>query len=234
MCSSEGLHERYVNPNTDFAFELLFGTDSNKEILMGFLNALFHGEQVFKDVTYLNMEHPDSREDDRRAIFDVYCENEKGEKILIEMQKGEQPFFKDRSIYYSTLPIRKQAMKDGLWNYGTKTVYIINILNFTFDDTDASRFLHKVGLMETTTHKVFNNELTFFYLEMPKFHKTEEELETPFDKWMFVLKNLSQLTELPAALREHVFHRLFEVAEIARLSPEKLYAYEESLKACRD
>ena len=95
MCS-EGLRERYVNPYTDFAFKLLFGTDLNKEILIGFLNALFDGKQVIEDVIYLNTEHLGSKEIDRRAVFDVYCENEKGEKILIEMQRGEQQFFKDR------------------------------------------------------------------------------------------------------------------------------------------
>lgn len=80
---SEGLRERYVNPYTDFAFKLLFGTDLNKEILIGFLNALFNGEQIIEDVTYLNTEHLGSREPERRAVFDVYCQNEKGEKILI-------------------------------------------------------------------------------------------------------------------------------------------------------
>ena len=63
MCS-EGLRERYVNPYTDFAFKLLFGTDLNKEILIGFLNALFDGKQVIEDVIYLNTEHLGSKETD--------------------------------------------------------------------------------------------------------------------------------------------------------------------------
>lgn len=233
MCS-EGLREKYVNPYTDFAFKLLFGTDLNKEILIGFLNALFNGKQVIKDVTYLNTEHLGSREADRRAVFDVYCENEKGEKILIEMQKGEQQFFKDRSIYYATYPIREQAIKGEVWNYELKAVYIIGILNFTFDDVKSPKFHHEVKLLEVDTHEIFYDKLTFVYLEMPKFHKNEQELETLFDKWMFVLKNLSRLMERPAALQERVFNRLFEAAEIARFSPEKLYAYEESLKVYRD
>lgn len=233
MCS-EGLCEKYVNPYTDFAFTLLFGTDLNKEILIGFLNALFNGEQVIENVTYLNTEHLGSRETDRRAVFDVYCENEKGEKILIEMQKGEQQFFKDRSLYYSTFPIREQAVKGEIWDYELKAVYIIGILNFTFEGMKSTHFHHEVKLMETVTHEVFNDKLTFVYLEMPKFHKTEHELETLFDKWMFVLKNLSRLMERPAALQERVFNRLFEAAEIAKFSPEKLYAYEESLKVYRD
>lgn len=225
MCKEE-LCQRYINPYTDFAFKRLFGTESNKEILMGFLNALFRGKQVIEDITYLDITHPDNREADRQAVFDVYCKNQKGEEILIEMQKGEQPFFKDRSIYFSTLPIREQAIKDGLWNYGAKTIYIISILNFTFDDTDASQFLHEVRLMETTTHKVFYDELSFIYLEMPKFRKTEYELEKPLDKWAFAIKALPGLTERPSILQGPEFNRLFEAAEIAKLSPEERCAYE--------
>ena len=171
MCS-EGLRERYVNPYTNFAFKLLFGTDLNKEILIGFLNALFDGKQVIEDVTYLNTEHLGSKEIDRRAVFDVYCENEKGEKILIEMQRGEQQFFKDRSIYYATYPIREQAIKGEIWDYELKAVYVIGILNFALDDVSSSGFRHEVKLMDTTTHEVFFDKLTFVYLEMPKFHKT--------------------------------------------------------------
>lgn len=226
--------ERYVNPYTDFAFKLLFGTDLNKEILIGFLNALFQGEQVIEDVTYLNTEHLGRQEIDRRAVFDVYCENEKGEKILIEMQRGEQQFFKDRSLYYATYPIREQAAKGPVWDYELKAVYVIGILNFTLEDVTAPEFRHEVKLMDTSTHEVFFDKLTFIYLEMPKFHKTEQELETLFDKWMFVLKNLARLMERPVALQERVFNRLFEAAEIAQFSKEDLYAYEDSLKVYRD
>lgn len=225
MCNKE-LRQRYINPYTDFAFKRLFGTESNKEILIGFLNALFHGKQTIEDVTYLDITHAGNGETDRQAVFDVYCRNQKGEEILIEMQKGEQPFFKDRSIYFSTLPIREQAIKDGLWNYGAKTIYIISILNFTFDDTDTVQFFHEVRLMETTTHEVFYDDLSFIYLEMPKFRKTEHELETPLDKWMFALKALPGLTERPAVLQGSEFNRLFEVAEIAKFSSDEHCAYE--------
>ena len=100
---TEGIQDKYVNPYTDFGFKLLFGTAMNKELLISFLNALLFKEEVIKDVTYLNAEHLGTQEYDRRAVFDVYCENEKGEKFLVEMQRGEQQFFKDRSVFYSTL-----------------------------------------------------------------------------------------------------------------------------------
>ena len=99
---TEGIIDRYVNFYTDFAFKKLFGTEMNKDLLISFLNALLQGREVVLDVNYLNTEHLGTQEYDRRAVFDVYCKNDKGEVFLVEMQKGEQQFFKDRSIYYST------------------------------------------------------------------------------------------------------------------------------------
>ena len=230
---TEGIQDKYINPYTDFGFKLLFGTAMNKELLISFLNALLFKEETVKDVTYLNAEHLDTQEYDRRAVFDVYCENEKGEKFLVEMQRGEQQFFKDRSVYYATFPIREQSQR-GKWDYELKAVYIIGILNFTFNDTDGDYFHHEVKLVDLYTHKVFYDKLTFIYLEMPKFNKKEDELESMFDKWLFVLRNLSSLFERPRALQNRVFDRLFEAAEIAKLNPKELGEYWESLKNFRD
>lgn len=84
--------DRYVNPYTDFGFKMLFGSEINKELLISFVNSLLGGREVIRDLKYLNTEHLGTSERDRRAVFDVYCENERGEKILVEMQRGEQQF----------------------------------------------------------------------------------------------------------------------------------------------
>ena len=231
MCS-EGIYERYVNFYTDFAFKKLFGTEVNKDLLISFLNALLHGREEIREITYLNTEHLGTQEYDRRAVFDVYCKNEKGEYFLVEMQKGEQQFFKDRSIYYSTFAIREQAPR-GEWNYGLKGIYTIGILNFCFENTDPS-YYHEVKLLDTKTKEVFYDKLTFIYLEMPKFTKTEAELETLFDKWLYAIRNLASLMERPRTLQEKVFQHLFDAAEIAKFDKKERYEYEESLKAYRD
>lgn len=232
---TDAFPERYINPYTDFGFKLLFGTPMNKDLLIGFLNSLLHLEHEITDVTYLNTEHLSMAEWDRKAVFDVYCENTVGEKFIVEMQKAGQKFFKDRSVYYASFPIREQA-KRGDWDYELKAVYTIGILNFVFDEDrdDENYFHHEVKLMDVHRKEVFYDKLTFIYLEMPKFRKSEDELVTPFDKWMFVLHNLSRLLERPAALQERVFTRLFEAAEIAKFTPQKRMEYEESLKVYRD
>ena len=225
--------DRYVNFYTDFAFKKLFGTEMNKDLLISFLNALLQGREVVLDVNYLNTEHLGTQEYDRRAVFDVYCKNDKGEVFLVEMQKGEQQFFKDRSIYYSTFAIREQAPR-GEWNYELKGVYTIGILNFCFDKEREGNYYHEVKLMDTATKEVFYDKLVFIYLEMPKFTKQENELESLFDKWLYVIRNLAALMERPRVLQEKVFAHLFEAAEIAKFSKGERYEYEESLKAYRD
>ena len=163
------IQERYVNPYTDFGFKKLFGTAMNKELLISFLNALFSGREVVRDITYLNSEHLGSAEPDRKAVFDVYCENERGEKFIAEIQKGEQQFFKDRSIYYATFPIREQA-KRGEWDYELKAVYTVAILNFTLDDTNkAKECFHEVKLLDTQTHEVFYDTIPSILTFLPFF-----------------------------------------------------------------
>ena len=227
------LSDRYVNPYTDFGFKKLFGTEINKDLLISFINSLLHGKEVVKDLTYLNTEHLGTGEADRKAVFDVYCENENGEKILVEMQRGEQQFFKDRSLYYATFPIREQGQK-GEWDYRLKAVYVIGILNFTFDEQSDDFYHHEVKLMDTRTKEVFYDKLTFIYLEMLKFNKSEEELNSMFEKWLFVLRNLSRLMERPKALQERIFTKLFEAAEIAKFTKTEYDNYEENLKIYRD
>ena len=227
------LPDRYVNPYTDFGFKKLFGTEMNKDLLISFINSLLQGREEIHSLTYLNTEHIGGRESDRRAVFDVYCENERGEKILVEMQRGEQQFFKDRSLYYATFPIREQGEK-GEWDYRLKAVYVIGILNFTFDTQDDNYFHHEVQLTDNRTKEVFYDKLTFIYLEMPKFNKREDELHGMFEKWLFVLRNLSRLMERPPALQERIFTRLFEAAEIAKFTKEEYDSYEDSLKVYRD
>ena len=230
------IEERYISLLTDFGFKRIFGTKPNKDLLINFLNSLFEGFQVIKDVKYLNSEHVGDVFAERKAIFDVYCENEKGEKFIVEMQNAYQKYFKDRSLFYSTFPIREQAPKSSDWNFKLDHVYTVALLNFDLEDEafDKDDINHDVGLLDKKTHKVFNDKLSFKYVEIAKFDKTEDELVTLYDKWLYVLKNLSRLDKRPAALKEKIFSKLFGEAEIAKFTPTELKEYEDSLKAYRD
>ena len=228
--------EKYINPFTDYGFKRLFGEELNKDLLLDFLNELLKEEQgQIVELTYLKTEQLGETDMDRKAIFDLYCENERGEKFIVELQKSKQNFFKDRTVYYSTFPIREQAKRTN-WDYELKAVYTIAILDFVFDadKSEVDKFRYDVKLTDTETHKVFYDKLTFIYLEMPKFNKTIEELNTRFDKWLYVIKNLNKLDRVPDKLKEQIFEKLFETAEIAHFTPEQVRSYEDSLKYYRD
>ncbi|MGM0641724.1 MAG: Rpn family recombination-promoting nuclease/putative transposase [Thermotogota bacterium] len=228
--------EKYINPFTDYGFKKLFGEEPNKDLLLDFLNELLKEEQgEIIDLTYLKNEHLGTLDIDRKAIFDLYCENEKGEKFIVELQKSKQNFFKDRTVYYSTFPIREQA-KRADWNYELKAVYTIAILDFVFseDKNDPNKFRYDIKLIDQETKKVFYDKLTFIYLEMPKFNKTVDQLETRFDKWLYLIRNLNRLDKIPEKLKERIFEKTFEVAEIAKFTPDQVRSYEDSLKYYRD
>jgi len=84
------LKDKYINPFTDFGFKKLFGTEFNKPLLVDFLNEVLSAETgKIKELQYLSTEKLPSCETDRKAIFDIYCENEQGEKFIVELQKAK-------------------------------------------------------------------------------------------------------------------------------------------------
>ena len=227
------IKERYVNPFTDFGFKKLFGEESSKDILMAFLGALLPEQGNIKTINFVTNERLGASQEDRKAIFDLYCQNDKGEKFIVELQKAKQEFFKDRSLYYATFPIQEQALV-GDWNFQINTVYTICIMDFVFDKENPDLFLRDIRLVDVNTKEIFSEKLRFIYLEMPKFRKKEKDLVTNLDKWLYVLNNMYLLDKIPAKIREKIFLAFFEKAEIAKYTPVERDAYQKSVKATRD
>lgn len=229
------MREKYINPFTDFGFKKLFGEESNQDLLIDFLNALlFENAPQIVELTFLKNEQLGVTPVDRRAVFDLYCQNERGEKFIVELQKAKQAHFQDRSLYYATFAIQEQALR-GDWNFRLQPVYSISIMDFVFDEQKSNhKYRHDVQLIETETQQVFNRNLRFVYLEMPKFNKTEDELETTSDKWLYVLKNLARLQDVPLSVQERIFLKMFQTAEIAQYNPQERQAYQDSMKYYRD
>ena len=229
MSTPEG---KYINPLTDFGFKKLFGTEPNKDLLIDFLNQLLPNRKI-ADLTYASSEKLGKTDIDRKAIFDIYCIGNNGERFIVEMQKAKQNWFKDRSVFYASFPIQEQAKKKD-WAYQLEAVYSVGVLDFIFDDhKNEEELLHLVEL-KNQRNQVFNDKLKFIYVELPKFQKTEEELETRMDKWLYVLKHLAKLHDKPGKLQERIFTKLFEAAEIAKFTHKEQLAYEDSLKNYRD
>ena len=225
--------EKYFNPFTDFGFKKLFGTEVNKDLLKDFLNELLHNEAKIIELNYLHPEILGRSEADRNAVFDIHCKTEKEEYIIVEMQRGYQKYFKDRSVYYASAPIWEQGQK-GDWDFNLKAVYTVSVLDFIFNKENPNYFHSKVKLMDIEQKTVFYEKLTFIYLEMPKFNKSLDELNTHFEKWLYILKHLKDLQKLPAKLQERIFKKIFKIAEIAKMTDKEKVEYENSKKRFND
>jgi predicted transposase/invertase (TIGR01784 family) len=228
------LTERYINLFTDFGFKRIFGTESNKELLLDFLNTILNREQnPIVEITYLKNELLGKKKTERVAIFDLYCESSTQERFIIELQRTAQDFFKDRLLYYASHAIQGQAKKGRSWDYELLPIYSIAITDFVVDTANA-HYASLIKLVNTQTQEIFHDKLVFLYIEMPKFNKERNELKTNTDKWLYVFKNMHKLDTMPIEVQQGVFLKLFEECKIANYTPKEYMQYEESLKHYRD
>ena len=211
------------------------------------MNSLLPSNNQIKDLSFKNLEQLPTIENDRKAVYDIYCQGTNGEFFIVELQKLKQKFFKDRTLFYATFPIQEQARiarevlsyeqeaKKGEWDFRLAPVYCIGVLGFTFDDgkTNAKQVVHTVKLKDQD-NQVFYDNFTLIYLEMPNFDMPLELLETRRDKWLYFIKNLEDFQSIPELLKDQVFTSAFETAKLANLKPNERSSYEQSLKVLRD
>ncbi|MBK9503663.1 MAG: PD-(D/E)XK nuclease family transposase [Leptospiraceae bacterium] len=227
---------KYINPYTDFGFKKLFGEEGSKFLLKDFLNQLLPPIHTIKELSLKRTENLPEIKSERSAVFDIYCESENGSRFIVEMQKAKIDFFKDRTVFYSTFPIKEQAEK-GEWNFELSPVYCIAILDFVFERQAPTKaeadYISNVQLKDQYCN-VFYDKLAFIFIEMPRFQKTEKDLNTHFDKWLYFLKNLENFNDIPSILNEDVFVEGFHKAELANFNEKEKEQYEQSLKRYRD
>ncbi|CAM4125727.1 conserved hypothetical protein (putative transposase or invertase) [Pedobacter westerhofensis] len=206
---------RYVNPLLDHGFKKLFGQESNKRFLIAFLNEILPKDKQIADLKYSNPENQGESQNKRIVIFDLLCHGRDGEVFLIEIQQVKQDYFKDRAVYYAARQISSQSEKGRKWQYGYKAVHVIAILGkFTLEGKSSKKYLHDIALRDRNSSKQFYDKIRFVFIELLNFTKSEKELETGLDKWLFALKHMSQLSDIPETFTEEIFKEFFKTAEI--------------------
>jgi predicted transposase/invertase (TIGR01784 family) len=209
------LVQKYVNPLLDHGFKKLFGQEANKRFLIAFLNELLPRNKQIEDLTYSNPENQGELHHKRIVIFDLLCHGKDGEVFVIEIQQVKQDYFKDRAVYYAARQISSQSEKGRKWEYGYKGVYVIAILGkFTLDGKSSKKYIQDIALRDCKTSKQFYDKIRFLFIELPNFTKSEKELVTALDKWLFTLKHMSQLSNIPETFTEEIFKDFFKTAEI--------------------
>lgn len=224
---------KFINPFTDVGFKRIFGQEFSKPVLLAFLNSLLENERVIVNLKFLDKEQLGISGGDRSLIYDIYCETDTGEHIIVEMQNKYQPYFKERSIYYTARSIVEQGERGSEWKYDINAVYLISFLNFKISDISA-RFRTDVALMDMEQRTQFSDKVRLVYLQLPYFTKESEECETVFEKIIYTLKHMDILQRMPWMAQNAVFKRLSEIAEVSSLNKEERMKYDESLRAYRD
>jgi len=224
---------KYINPYTDFGFKKLFGEEGNKDLLIDFLNQLLPPHHQIAELNFRNVENLADLSMERKAIFDIHCKAITGERFVVEMQKAKVKYFKDRSLFYITFPIREQAQQ-GDWNFKLEPIYYVAILDFEYDEEEEIRKFRRDVSLKDQNGDLFFDKLHFKFLQMPLFNLEAHELKTKFDKWCYFLKNLESFEKIPAILNEPIFKKAFDTAELAGLTAQQRNTYEQSLIQYRD
>ena len=233
--------EHYINPYTDFGFKKLFGEEANKVFLIDFLNTLLPPEHQIATLAFHNPERRGAVPDEALMFYDIHCKNEKGEPFIVEMQRTSQNFFINRALYYVCDVIRSQdprpAGSSEADAYKLTPVYFIGVLNFRYDLLTGNRgkAFHESLLVRNIDLRDQNGELAcnlvrFTLVQMPVFTKTESELETHQDKWLYFLKNLPTFKSIPAILKEPIFQKAFREAELVSMTTEERETYQRSYR----
>jgi hypothetical protein len=235
----KGKLSAFMNIKTDFGFKKTFG---DKTLLMAFLNIILKRKIV--DMEYLPPEQLGYIEENRKAVYDVYCTSATGERFIVEMQASPQPYFLERILFYMAYPVISQAPKGKVtginskgeevrvpWDYSISGVYMICILDsIIFPEEKAKDIvMERMKIMRQEAKETATDKWEVITIELPKFNKTEDELQTVVDKWIYSIKNMEKLSECPQNLNEDIFRDLYEKAKVNNLTKKEMETYSKSI-----
>ncbi len=259
---------RFIDPTTDFGFKKLFGEEASKDIIMSFIYDILELEEPLEDISFLsNKQLPETtimsyiynelgQEEppkdmtlmEQMGVYDMLCRCTDGTQFIVEIQKDEIFFIKDRMIYYSTFPIvahakkeRENFIKDGKeikipWDYEFSSIYCIIILNY-FLSTNGTCVKRTNIKSDELPNDIFSDKFKYITIELSLFNKTKPQysLDKHLNKWLYFLSELENFEKIPQIFKDEiVFQHAFEISQIANLTPEDRRFYEQSLKRSRD
>jgi predicted transposase/invertase (TIGR01784 family) len=224
----------YIDPKNDIAFRRLFGRESNKDITISLLNSVLdlQGEQAIKHINFLGTHlFPESLEL-RESIVDILCEDQKGQRYIVELQVLKPQAFDKRVLYYASKAYVDQLAKGEKYK-DLKKVYLVGILNHKmFTHTQEYKTKHQI--FDSATDHVSFKDFEFHIIELPKFNKTEDELETTEDKWMYFLKTAAQADHIPEKTQELEIKRAYDEMIELKWTAQERDLYHRSVLAGQD
>ena len=153
----------------------------------------------------------------------------KNRKFIIEVQIAKQENIVNRAIYYASQTVVSQGDRGRGYKYGLDPVITVVFMEFSvFDEQD--KYLRKAMLREKDGTRI-SRTLNFVFVELPKFRKKLEELETNLDKCLYALCHIKELRKMPSTYTGSSFELLFRTAELAKFSKEEQKMIDAAQKA---
>lgn len=203
---------KFLDPKNDLAFKRIFGTEKNKDILIHFLNDIFaRTTNPIEDVTFLRTIQNPETIGQRVSSVDILCQDERGERFIVEMQVVNEPGFEKRAQYYAAKAYIDQRQKDSLYK-DLKAVIFLAITNFTLFPKKEDYLSHHVIFDQKTLERDLK-DFSFSFIELPKFNVSKEALKTTVQKWCYFLKNAPETTleDLKEIIGpDHIIERAYE------------------------
>ena len=213
----------FINPKTDYAFKKIFGSSESKDILISFLNALiYEGNPTIEDLEIINPNLPPKLEGLKDTYLDVKAKLSDGTLVIIEMQVLNVQSFGKRVLYNAakTYAFQLEAAQGYRLLKPVIALTITDFEMFANSEEWISRFVFKEVNKNFTYPE---NHLDLVFVELPKFIKGLEELETLADKWVYFMKNARSLTSVPETMDSiPEIHEAFNIANQASLSREEV------------
>lgn len=217
---------QFVDPKTDIAFKKIFSNEAHKEILQEFLNEILILESPIASLEILNPYQVPKLYELKLTSLDIKAKDQLNREFLIEMQVGREDWFCQRAMYYSAKSYSSQLKIGG--NYQElHPVIFLGILNFQAFEHERYFTRHVILDVESKEHHL--KELEFNFVELTKFNKSENELETTAEKWLYFLKQAGTLDHIPENTNSPVLQTAYEMAEQHKWSRDELEVYESQM-----
>ncbi len=224
---------KFVDITNDIAFRKIFGNENKKKSLISFLNAVIDfpkNEQVV-EVEITNPYQLGKLSGGKSTIVDVKAKDKMGNVFIVEMQIAEFDFFHKRILYYTSQSYVSQIDK-GVEYHKLKPVYFIGILEFEIGQNPNYFSRHKVLDIETKEQVI--EDVEFNFIELPKFNKTIDQLESSIDQWTFFIKNAENLSLIPESVKDEGLKEAYTEADRRNWTKQELEDYERASIKERD
>ncbi|HIK30157.1 MAG TPA: Rpn family recombination-promoting nuclease/putative transposase [Oscillatoriales cyanobacterium M59_W2019_021] len=213
----------FIDPKTDFAFKRIFGSTDSKDILISFLNALVYDDRpVIVDLEIIDPYSSSQLPGLKDSYLDVKAVTSDKTIVIIEMQVLNVAAF-DRRILYNAAKTYATQLKSGEGYLKLNPVIALTLTDFVMFNHDSEVISHFVFKERTRLFDYPNNYIEMVFVELPKFQKSLEELETIQDKWIYFMKSANSLEVIPNTMEDiPEIEKALEIANPANLSPKEL------------